>query len=184
LKTLFSFLLFFALTSFTSEANYFSDDPNAIRWSADRLLKYEDFQAPVPSTLIRAAMTTSGIFFHYQSRDNKVISFQVHAEFYPDKSWMKVKTPDVLSHEQNHFNIMEVYARKLYVQAKAGLGYDSPQQFNQLFNHINVESQHMQDEYDNETVHGTLPVPQRQWIDKVNQWLLQYPEYSDDVSDQ
>lgn len=183
MKYLVSIFLIFTLASFADMSNYFSDDPNAIRWSADRPLRYEDFQSAIPSSLTRAAMTASGIYFHYQSRNNKVISFQVHAEFYPDKSWMRVKTPAVLSHEQNHFNIMEVCARKLYIQAKAALGYDSPQQFSQLFNRINAESQNEQDEYDNETVHGTLPVPQQQWIDKVNQWLVQYPEYPDEVTE-
>lgn len=112
-----------------------------------------------------------------------MISFRVYAEFYPDKSWMKVKKPEVLSHEQNHLNITEVCARKLCMEAKAVLGYDSPQQFNQLFDRINAESRNEQDEYDNETAHGTLPVPQQQWIERVNQWLLQYPEYPDEVSE-
>ena len=45
--------------------------------------------------------------------NNDTLHFLVFASFYPDSSYMVIKTNDILAHEQIHFDICELYARKL-----------------------------------------------------------------------
>jgi len=92
---------------------------------------------------------------------------------------MKVKNEEVLNHEQLHFDITEVFARKLYGEAallKDEPG-DIPAKAKELFNRINSECEKMQEQYDDETQHGTVIDRQTAWNKKVNELLKQYEPY-------
>jgi|GEM_PF-3426333 len=59
-------------------------------------------------------LALSGIEFNpdYELVGNKLL-YNNSPLFYPHRSYMKIRTPDILCHEQIHFNIVEVYAREL-----------------------------------------------------------------------
>ena len=49
---------------------------------------------------------------YYEIKKN-TIKYNIYVEFYPYKSYMRVRTPDILMHEQIHFNMVELFARKV-----------------------------------------------------------------------
>src|SRR5215217_5200987 len=132
--------------------NSFADD---IRWSEHRHLTYSDFTGPVPSSSHWAATTKSNILFSYDFRNNELHGVVVYSSFTPSKSWMKNKIPAVLKHEQLHFDITELLARKLYAQASELIGsHVTPEQLKELFKKANADCNDLQNEYDDESEHG------------------------------
>lgn len=104
---------FLGLMSFQSV-----QDEETISWSAERRLSWRDFIGRVPSNARAAATTASGITYHFSTsgtRDNMEVDFKIDTFFFPSKSWYQPELCDkiILSHEQLHFDISELYARKM-----------------------------------------------------------------------
>ena len=89
---------------------------------------------------------------------------------------MKKRLPGVLAHEQLHFDITEIFARKLYadVSKRSAATKD---ELNQLFQEANNECDKMQQEYDQQTDHGTIEDKQARWSDQVSQMLQTSKSY-------
>jgi len=95
----------------TSSLNSFSQD--TIYWSPCYILKWEDFQGKVDSSSQFGAVSRPGIKYYLSANEDsfnvKVISF-----FIKSMSWSRLKSSDtLLMHEQVHFDIAELFARKL-----------------------------------------------------------------------
>jgi len=96
----------------------FSQEPETIPWSAERKLTWADFKGQPLKTEWAAATTASGISYEFSTSgtlDNLEVHFKVHTDFYPQKSWYRSEMCDslVLSHEQLHFDISELFARRM-----------------------------------------------------------------------
>ena len=91
---------------------------------------------------------------------------------------MKKKIPEVLHHEQFHFDITELYARKLYVDASKLIGQrGNTNQLKQLFKDANTECNEMQNQYDEESNHGVNEEKQIEWENRIKQLLENTPAY-------
>ena len=95
------------------------NDESVLSWDASYKLSWSDFKAKPNTNSSAVAITASGIIFGFsikQTDKNKVVSFttDVYAHFYPEQSWYKMKRANnhILQHEQLHFDITELYARK------------------------------------------------------------------------
>ena len=105
-------MLYFLGMNFLSAQEY-----ETIAWTEKRLT-WKDFKGQ-PSLSSRVAATTaSGISYEFSTtgiKDAFTIDFVITTHFYPKKSWYKSVLCDdfVLSHEQLHFDISELFARKL-----------------------------------------------------------------------
>ena len=96
----------------------------SIEWDASRKLTWEDFRGSVPLDAVPAATTASGISYEYSANlmhHEVYLDFEVTAYFYPNESWY---TPDscdafILQHEQLHFDISEVFARKMRMKLRS-----------------------------------------------------------------
>src|SRR5262249_44372894 len=86
---------------------------NFIYWSAEKKLTGSDFQGrPDPASSMKA-MTHSGIAYSWQCA-NGTLTYEVIARFDRSKSWMRPGAETkLLLHEQKHFDITEIYARKM-----------------------------------------------------------------------
>jgi len=92
-----------------------NDDHLRIDWNANHRLKWSDFQGvPDYENWRVAAVTSSLIQFSYYC-DNGVLKCDSKAVFMKDNSWVKKDEVDAdyLVHEQLHFDITELYARKM-----------------------------------------------------------------------
>lgn len=84
-----------------------------------------------------------------------------------NESWTKDTTSDaVLAHEQLHFDIAEVYGRKLR-KAIRNVSDRQPESFSKVIQPIFAEEIKMQDQYDRETSHGTYTNRQDAWRKKL-----------------
>lgn len=156
-----------------------------IAWAEDVKLTWEDFQGRPDLRSPFVAMTSSGIVFSYQvvSENGKLsLTTEVEANFQPKMSWYKPEKVNnhVLQHEQGHFNITEIHARKLrkdFEEYKVTKNYE--RELSAIFTRINRERQAMQDRFDKETDHSQNKEKEAEWqvfinkeLKKLNLWKL------------
>ncbi|HXB11149.1 MAG TPA: DUF922 domain-containing protein, partial [Bacteroidia bacterium] len=105
----------------------------------------------------------------------------VRAVFIKSKSNI-IKTSDyILKHEQLHFDICELFARKLrkmmeetdFTKVKNIIP-----QIQSMYNKVNGEFVRYEEKYDNETNHGENPAKQKLWSDDVANQLKDLDKYS------
>ncbi|MFN4123548.1 MAG: DUF922 domain-containing protein [Flavobacteriales bacterium] len=161
--------------------------PDTIYWSPDIRLHWVDFRGDINHNSPYSAYTSTIISLKYSFRiqDKKVIpDFQVHAMFNCNKSWARKDLPDrltddLLQHEQLHFDLAELVARKL---KKALLEQDYTQKnyefkISAIRKRIITDGDRMQERYDIETGHGSNKKEQQLWIAKVESELNRYSKW-------
>jgi hypothetical protein len=148
-------------------------------WDAESKLTWADFKATPDKDSDAVALTASGITFGYsvQTTGKRIVEFStvVESHFYPNKSWYKIERSDVhiLGHEQLHFDITELYARKFRQQiSELQVNQNVKKQLNKLHQDINVELNTAQKKYDLETQHSMDAVKQRRWANYVEKELI------------
>ena len=165
---------------------YKVEDPkiyeNEIEWCADRKLTWADFKAPPdtashPNTL---AMTFAG--FGYESGVNlfKNGKLFIKCTFYTRKSWVlpDAKTDYVLRHEQIHFDITEIYSRKLRkALTDFNITAENAQEAEQIFEKTFNDLEKRQERYDDETKRGSKTETQEFWEATVKIELAKYNLY-------
>src|SRR6266567_3162991 len=83
-----------------------------IDWSATNRLTWNDYKGRPDSESGAAATTTSYLGIEYNFKNNTV-TYKIVCRFSKNKSWGLYKTDHILGHEQGHFDITEIFARKL-----------------------------------------------------------------------
>lgn len=153
-------------------------------WDADNKLTWADFKATPDKESDAVALTASGITFGYsvQTSGKRILEFStsVESHFYPNKSWHKEDQSDIhiLAHEQLHFDITELYARKFREQiAELQVNQNIKKQLNKLHEDINAELSTAQHKYDKETQHSIDAVQQRRWSNYVEKELARLDVY-------
>ncbi|GAA4269752.1 DUF922 domain-containing protein [Hyunsoonleella aestuarii] len=156
-----------------------------ITWSKDTKLAWEDFKAKPKTDSSAVAITASGITFGFSIKStdkNEVLSFNtdVNAYFYPEQSWYKPEraTKDVLGHEQLHFSITELHARKFRARIEQlKVSNRIRVELKKLQSTINRELAEMQNRYDFETDFSRNKENQEKWHRFVNAELNKYDNY-------
>ena len=163
-----------------------ADQANApastIEWQSSRKLVWDDFKRAVP-----AASSAVGFFYDATLHcPSPKLEFSVKAYFDPNKSWVRpeMKSDELLRHEQLHFDLAELYARKFrgeMSEFKVPCGRATPTQ-----DAINVETKsridrlfderlkallHEQNRYDSQTANGLDVARQKQWEESVKRRL-------------
>lgn len=161
------------LTSFQPEQDF-----ETISWSDDRRLSWNDFQGRAPLNARAAAITASGITYRFSTsgtRDFMEVDFKIETFFYPTKSWYQPELSDevILSHEQLHFDISELYARKM----KERLAQETFTHRNvkakvkSIYREILEELDDFQNQYDDETNFSRNREQQLLWNEKIAEAL-------------
>ena len=114
LKNIFFFVGFITLMSFSFVKDEF------ILWQENKKLKIQDFKADNKDTIkvnrqqFLGAISAIRIeYSSFQRNKNSVPDFSIKTYFDPNESWMLLKNDYVLQHEQIHFDLTELYARKM-----------------------------------------------------------------------
>lgn len=133
-------------------------------WSETYHLKWEDFQAAPDSNAFGSALTTVTIKAR-PNRQNRRLEYDINAFFLRSHSWSKTRSIHVLNHEQIHFDLAELYARKARkkVQELQQLGINDYRVYNSALQAIFQESNEMDAKYDRETLNGALLKKQISW---------------------
>lgn len=160
-------------------------DQPVLSWNASYKLSWNDFKAKPNLNHSAVAITASGITFGFSiSKTNKgmVESFtaNVKAHFYPEQSWYKLNQADkhVLGHEQLHFDITELYARKLRQHiSHLKISNNIRADLKRVHNNILKELSDFQDRYDNETDFSRNIEAQEQWSKDIKVALKKLSEF-------
>ena len=143
-----------------------------IRWQPDFRLQWSQFKGKPDRMSNMDALTESGITFNW-SCDWRGFSIEAYAIFVPEGSWVKAPTNALLMHEQLHFDITELHARKLrqyfkQIQDPCRLGKSGIDKAAQGF----IEASYaMQNAYDSATEHGQNTRIQKEWQIKISDAL-------------
>jgi hypothetical protein len=170
-----------ALTSsfnVTVEMATSSDDEDLIVYDPQQPLTREDFKGEVDELSIAGAVTYSGIQmkYHYETLNNqKKVKIAVYPYFHKAHSWWKsnMATPEMLKHEQLHFDITAIAARKLVTAImNTALTPDGfAKELEALQKQIEKDRTAMQQQYDKETNHSRNREKQKEWEAKVHALL-------------
>ncbi|PSK93132.1 DUF922 domain-containing protein [Taibaiella chishuiensis] len=176
-SVLFVFCFFSAVTqqkkTGSVQSKYVSND--TLHWNKCRKLTWDDFKCMPDSTSTGMAGTSSGFITKSTYSSDTTISVVIIAVFYKNKSWVKNEYMDsaTLKHEQGHFDITEICARranlalKNYKFNKATMKND----INKIFYDFVDEQNRIHDLYDKETTKPINNKKQREWDAKIAKWL-------------
>jgi hypothetical protein len=155
-----------------------------ISWRDDLKLTWKEFKAPPKNNHSAVAVTASGITFEFSVKqtDARIVSFdaKVHAHFYPSKSWyIKEESDDyILAHEQLHFDITELYARKFRKQiVELKVTNNLKTDLRRLHDNINKEVAVAQRLYDKESNNSVNREFQAKWNKDVKRELAKLEAY-------
>ena len=167
-----SSLLFLSFTKRGKKDDY-------IPWANHKKLSWDDFTMASPSNMRDAALTTTFIGFSFsKSRDE--LNFDIECKFQKSRSWIRVKTDYILKHEQGHFDIAEIFARKLNKEITEFLAKSKQhEELNKIYTKVMNEKSDLQKLYDDETNHSIKKIRQAAWDKKIVAMLEELKEYSD-----
>ena len=142
---------------------------NLVPWSATRRLTWSDFKGDPDPHSTNAALTSSNINIEF-GYNEEGFQYTIKCSFDKNRSWVRIKNTDVLAHEQGHFDIAEIYARKLNRMMKAyhfnakTAGTD----LNQLYENAMKQHRQTQIQYDQETDYSRNKPKQEEWLKKID----------------
>ena len=153
------------------------EEYETIAWSQDRKLSWEDFKDKAPKNARAAATTASGITYQFSTRgtrDKMELDYEVRTFFYPNKSWYQPHLCDslILSHEQLHFDISELFARRMRQRLASGTFTQNVKaEVKVIYREILEELEAFQDLYDNQTNFSRDIEQQLLWNTKIREAL-------------
>jgi len=170
---LFSILI--SLLHFSSS----NQDNSLIDWNAGRKLNWSDFKAEPKKDYAAAALTSTSIKIDC-GYSNNIAKYHISCSFDKKKSWGRVKNDYILSHEQAHFDIAEIYARKLNKLLRSYKPDENnfTRDVNKIYENVMKEYNDMQEEYDQETNFSINKIKQEEWLGKVSKELDNLNKYS------
>ncbi len=156
-----------------------TDKQDCIPYTANQLLKIDDFKGLPQGNGPEMAITASGIGFNYNvttSDGQIVLDIDISPTFNKRLSWFKEagKNPKVLAHEQLHFDITALKACEFVnaLQKKTFNKADYTQILEQFQQQFENETKEMENRYDNETGHGTIIDKQLEWEKEIKEQIF------------
>lgn len=154
-------------------------DEELLRWSTAHRLTWSDYHgSPDPQSDAAASTTTYlGVDYHFTSNG---FSYKIDSRFSKTRSWGLYQTEYILSHEQGHFDIAEVFARKLH-KKMSEYQFDRKnyqKDLKKIYEDIIEEKEETQNNYDKETRHSINKQKQYEWLEKIDQMLEEYQDWS------
>ena len=187
---------------FLGISHVYADEPEFIPWAEEEKLTWDDFlgipyeypqtyERPDPGDIAFTWGYPKLASYDFKKVNSALCQFQITSVdsvglFDMNQSWTTEeakKDSDVLNHEQGHFDIFEISARKTesnmlfkIFECPAGF-YDEPLIHNDIrkkVSDIGNRHQEIHDEYDLETDKGRDETNQRFWDSKIRIELKQY----------
>lgn len=187
LKNIFFFIGFISLMSFSFVKDKF------ILWQENKKLKIQDFKAENNDTIKvnrkQFLGAISAIRIEYSSlqrNKNSVPEFSIKTYFDPNESWMLLKNDYVLQHEQIHFDLTELYARKMRksVESLRQKNVTNISIYRKKIQHWNVMKEKASNQFDADNQDYYIKIGQKilfqknpkqeAWKKKVDRELFQY----------
>jgi hypothetical protein len=168
--------LYFVCIALCGLFSFKEENPNLIVWKESQKLSWQDFKGK-PEKRFAAASTSYDILKEINKNIESDFLIDIKAVFNTEKSWRKRTwvNDQVLEHEQKHFDIVEIFARKLrksmVVNSKL-----SEQELTKKIDSLYLANEKAmdvyQDKYDEETDGSMNGEMQRKWNETIKQELL------------
>lgn len=173
--------LIISLTGFSQKNSKLLKD--TLIWSADYELSKSDFQGKAKKGYAGNAAT---FIYLYTQENNGEMQFVVEALMSKTKSALSTNSEYMLKHEKGHFDICEIYARKLRqrMQKKDFMKVKNINaEISGMYKQIIEELKEAQDKYDNQTEHSMNMAQQKSWDEKIIIQLRELDDYSSTIVD-
>ncbi|MBT8280448.1 MAG: DUF922 domain-containing protein [Muriicola sp.] len=144
-------------------------EDGSILWDSSHRLSWADFKSPPPANSVIAATTASGIAYQFSAMEQggkMEVDCSINAYFYPEASWYRpeVATDNILSHEQLHFDISELFARKMRARIEQYTFTSKVKaEMRKIYSEILKELREFQSRYDEETNYSRTLEKQAEW---------------------
>lgn len=187
LKNIFFFICFISLMNFSFVKDEF------ILWQENKKLKIQDFKVENKDTVkvnrqqFLGAISAIRIeYSSFQRNKNSVPEFSIKTYFDPNESWMLLKNDYVLQHEQIHFDLTELYARKMRksVESLRQKHVTNISIYRKKIQHWNVMKEKASNQFDADNQDYYIKIGQKilfqknpkqeAWKKKVDRELFQY----------
>ncbi len=147
-----------------------------VEWSETDKLHWSDFNGKAKKNHGPDALTHVVMGYEFETLGFNHFVFKLNMTFERNKSWVKSdhKNARLLAHEQLHFDIHEIYARKFMMYAHQEGAFDDgdfSKKLERVFNKTFRELKKMQEAYDHETNHSRNREAQAVWDKKVAKLL-------------
>jgi hypothetical protein len=151
-------------------------------WNKETPLSWEDFNG-IPKRIDQiGAVCTSGVVSSIEVIDASA-SIECRAVFYRRKSWVKEHSKDIagLEHEQGHFDISEIFARRFKQKmSESGLTVkNASRKYEKTLIEIEEQRKAYQIIYDKETQHHLNEQKQKEWNQRISMELDDLKEFSE-----
>ncbi len=166
-----------------SSTNYFTPkEKESINYDENRQLTWSDYQARPNKASSFKALTATVVSFSAKS-DGKTLQLTLQNTFEPHNSWTKTaENVALLEHERLHFQLSELYARKLRKEILETKFKSSGQKLmndiGKLYEKKMQELTVVQRKYDKETDHSINQKEQKEWEIKIKTQLAELRKYS------
>lgn len=152
---------------------------NYIYWSDDYELVWTDFEEIPKRYSEHAAFSVVG----YESSFNmnaQQYEAEIKTYFSKNESWSKSWIASLLLHEQGHFDLAEVNARRFRKRVKEAMeaGTISVSVFEEMSDEAMAQLEEVQREYDEATNYSMDYRSQLQWSDKIAEQLRELVAFS------
>lgn len=152
--------------------NFCAAEKESINWRQRRQLQWEDFKGQPVASAPNAALTSTSILISF-GYDRNALTYNLQCVFYPEKSWTKVKSVRILAHEQGHFDISQLFTRKLHKALSEYRFAESTvdRDVMDIYQNIGAQQAAFQQQYDKETNFSRDASQQLLWQEKIEQEL-------------
>ena len=155
-----------------------------VKWDKDNKLKWEDFEKQLEGNSIWAAESRLSLHIKFDQPSYFDVQILVEPLFLKSKSWVKIKSNYGLIHEQKHFDIVEIVARKERREINKQK-FSTPKEAKifcmLLHERMELKLDSLQELYDSETVHSTKMKEQSIWNNKIELELNELSEFSNSI---
>lgn len=157
-----------------------------VTWSSARALTWADYKARVPAADTDGAHTAYSLFSAARCA-RRTFDFRVTAAVLPAQSWVKpavvsdrTRSRNTLRHEQTHFDLSEVYARRMrrYFTELYDPCRKTEVELDALAQKFVQQESDAQKLYDQESNHGLLAAKQTAWNNEVARELASLAKYT------
>lgn len=157
-----------------------SNKADLIHWKERQKLTWADYQGKPDPDAGAAASTATFLGVEYNFKDGN-LGYVITCSFSRSKSWGLHKNEYILTHEQGHFDIAEIFARQLYKKLKA-YTFDKKNyqaDLRKIYEDVTKAKEDMQNTYDLETNHSINKEKQAEWMQKISRELKSLEEFAD-----
>ncbi len=174
---LFLFALCFSFQIQAQKKNKWLND--SIVWRPDYKLVQEDFKGKIKSGA--AGMAVTYILFTPAEVDGQIV-YRIEAIFSKTKSALRNESKFMINHEQKHFDITEIHARKFrkklaetnFLKVK-----NTSEKITDIYMDVCKEWNKEQEKYDKETEHSVNLAKQDLWDEKIVKELEELSAYAE-----